>query len=127
MKGRVKQMTRGASVPTDQVDRTIEFNGPPPPEDRQRGPSSQLSEFWLDVAVRCRALIGEWAYVGRHHASQSTRINRGEIAAFRPAGHFQATTRGSNDDDPRARLWVRYVADTTPYGITDTELPEDQP
>ena len=84
----------------------MEFVEPPPVDHRRRGGESTMSDFWLDVMVRCKARPGRWLFIGRRPASQVTRINRGRIAPLRGAG-WQATARGV-DADRRADIYGRF-------------------
>ena len=65
---------------------------------------------WAAIADRLRAEPGEWEFVGRHPASQITRIRTGKLAAFRPAGAFDAVGRNSG---PRGRIdiYARFVGE----------------
>lgn len=62
---------------------------------------------WQAVAAELKDHIGQWAKVA-HKETQSaasglaTNIKAGRLAAFRPAGHFEAAMRGTD-------VWARYV------------------
>lgn len=79
----------------------IEFSVPPAQLNRKP---------WKNVAAKLRARPGEWAHIGRELSTYVTQINQGSLAAFRPAGSFEATCRNVGPDR-RADLWVRYVGE----------------
>jgi hypothetical protein len=73
-------------------------------------PSRKPDPEWTKIAERLRRMPGDWQLVGRHSASQITRIKSGKLAAFRPAGSFDAVGR---DKGARGRIdvYVRFVGD----------------
>lgn len=62
---------------------------------------------WQAVAAELKARVGQWGKVA-HKETQSaagglaTNIKAARLAAFRPVGHFEAVTRGTD-------VWARYV------------------
>jgi len=77
------------------------------------------------VAARAKAHPGQWQRVGMYQSAEvarstGTHVRAGRLAAYRPAGHFEAyQTLGREGRE----LWVRYVHDSTSLG----ELPEQLP
>jgi hypothetical protein len=65
---------------------------------------------WVAIADRLRETPGEWEFIGRHAASQITRIKSGKLAAFRPAGAFQAEGRNKGARG-RIDVYARYVGE----------------
>jgi hypothetical protein len=84
---------------------TVAKFGELPPTDRaakRNGDNNQA------IADELRARPGEWALVlhadtNAHAWQKASNIKRGIIAAFRPFGAFEATTRNGVD------VWARYV------------------
>lgn len=73
---------------------------------------SKTGPKWDDFSDRLRANPGRWAILpGSEDLSPNyaigTSINHGLIAAFRPAGAFEATAR--MQPSGRRRTYVRYV------------------
>lgn len=77
----------------------------PPPTFAGRNAASQHFEF----AEALRANPGRWAVLADDaSASVVTSVKAGRYAAFRPAGSFEATSRGIGKAN-RAKVYVRYV------------------
>ena len=56
--------------------------------------SRNRSEKWERVAEQLRERPGEWAFIGEHLSSATANfISNGVLAAFRPAGTFEAVCR----------------------------------
>lgn len=81
----------------------VEFGDPPGKQRKQYR--------WHEVAARLRANPGEWAKVAVNiDRSLATYVKNGRLAAFRPVGAYEATTRKQDGDEGRnATLYVRYV------------------
>jgi hypothetical protein len=81
----------------------VHFGELPPSDARATG-------AWRDEAAELRDRPGEWAVVAtmpsNRAAAMTANIRLGKLAAFRPAGTFEATKRGED-------VWVRYVGDGT--------------
>ncbi len=78
-----------------------------PATDRHRG----RARHYTAVAAQLRAHPGQWANLGEMHSSLALRIRRGEIVAFRPAGAFEATTRGINKGHTHATIYARFIGE----------------
>lgn len=66
------------------------------------------------IAAALRARPGEWALVAKNvGTTEAGNIKSAHRAAYRPAGSFEAVTRG-NGKPNRADIWARYVGETTP-------------
>lgn len=77
------------------------------------------------IAARAKAAPGQWQHVGVYRDPESARstathVRRAHLAAYAPAGAFQAYR---SLDDGRC-LWVRYVHGITPSGDLPEEMPE---
>ena len=78
----------------------------PPAERRGRAP-------WDEIAEALRGRPGAWALVGENiDASQATRIKKGGLSAFAPAGSFEAVTRKNEGD--KHDIYARYVGEVSP-------------
>jgi hypothetical protein len=69
---------------------------------------------WQKVANQLRQYPGRWARMpGTFSHSVPGFIQAGRMAAFRPAGTFEATMRGSSKDGERGRgrLYLRYIGE----------------
>lgn len=74
----------------------------PEPDGRGRG-------AWDDTAEALRSRPGEWALVAEDvSASTAIAIKRARLAAFAPAGSFEAVSRSASNNR-RARIYARYV------------------
>jgi hypothetical protein len=84
----------------------VEWADPPPGRRAQ-------SEEWEAIAQELRSRPGQWAIVARGRSAETaTRIKNGTLAAFRPAGTFEARTTGrKNASDQRCDIYARYVGD----------------
>ncbi|MEU7576789.1 hypothetical protein AB0B50_04205 [Streptomyces sp. NPDC041068] len=65
-----------------------------------------------ETAAALRDRPGEWAHVDTHPNSnrasnQAHRIRTGKLAAFRPAGEFEATVRNNGEDV--IYVYARYI------------------
>lgn len=89
----------------------IVFTDPPPSPRRLGGVHP-----WNEIADALKANPGKWALCLRGiHSSYSSQINHGKLAAFTPAGAFEArsvaqpqTTDGKKTHD----LYIRYLGET---------------
>lgn len=81
-----------------------------PPESKSRKPGSQSHRYDLIAAV-LRENPGRWARLGTGTSGIVTHIRRGRAPAFRPAGAFEATTRGRKGT--QATVYIRYVGEPT--------------
>lgn len=80
----------------------------PPPEVTGRRPLG----FYVDIAAKLRADPGNWYRILEKQTNPeiAQRIKKGEIAAFRPAGSFEATARsGQKGTNKTWTIWARYV------------------
>jgi hypothetical protein len=81
-------------------------------------PPAQRRITWgrhYEVASRLRAKPGEWAVVGVYNASNTAasiarQVNRGAMAAYQPAGSFEAMSRTV---DGEYRAYARFVGEKT--------------
>ncbi|MEU5683635.1 hypothetical protein DEJ48_36885 [Streptomyces venezuelae] len=78
-------------------------------------PDKRTHHATYETAAALRDRPGEWAHVDTHPNSnrasnQAHRIRTGKLAAFRPAGAFEATIR--TDDDEAIDVYARYVGAT---------------
>ena len=94
----------------------IEWEDPPP---SGRGRYVRRSR-WDGVLARLREEPGRWGRIATldrqgSAAHLANRIRKGKIPAARPAGSFEATSRGGRGDTEFA-VYARYVGDQT---ITD--------
>jgi hypothetical protein len=85
----------------------VEFGDLPPLPRHHRGGTVR----WEAEAAELRSRPGEWARLttmpnNSSATSFSSAINNGDRLAFRPAGTFEATTRGAD-------VWVRYIGEAT--------------
>lgn len=74
-------------------------------------PPVNRSSTWLEEASQLRACPGQWAVIcikphSRAAVAMASHISNGNLAAFRPAGTFEATSRTV---DGEARVYARYV------------------
>ncbi|MEV0445523.1 hypothetical protein AB0I84_08890 [Streptomyces spectabilis] len=79
-------------------------------------PDKRHSHETHETAAALRDRPGEWAHVDTHPNSnrasnQAHRIRTGKLAAFRPAGAFEATIR--NDGEDVINVYARYTGATT--------------
>ncbi|MFD5571959.1 hypothetical protein [Streptomyces cadmiisoli] len=77
------------------------------------------------VAASAKEQPGQWQLVGLYRNAETARatsihVTRGHLAAYAPAGSFQAFRSVSEEG---RRLWVRFVDGITP----PAELPEELP
>lgn len=73
-------------------------------------PGSPKSTKWHELAAVARANPGKWVK-NKELSSNSgvtSAIKRGKLAAFRPAGAFESSTRSLGSDGVLA-LYVRFV------------------
>ncbi|MEV0370529.1 hypothetical protein AB0I10_11965 [Streptomyces sp. NPDC050636] len=75
-------------------------------------PTPRRSEEAFNTADALRARRGDWAHIDTHDninraSNQSHRIRRGKLAAFRPAGAFEA--KAISTKDGTAEVWARYI------------------
>lgn len=76
---------------------------------RLRSAKDEIEEHWRIVAKAAEKADGQWIDVGIvSGSSYVTRIRRGIMAAFRPAGHFDATSTAV-PDGRGVRLYVRHL------------------
>jgi len=71
-------------------------------------PSLRTAEMRADAA-RLIAQPGEWVRIGTYPTSGTAKttayhIRKGRLVAYRPAGDFDATARGTD-------VWARYLGD----------------
>lgn len=83
----------------------------PLPDRPTTTPRSARAAQLADQAAQLAARPGEWARLGTYHhqvtaAGMARRIRTGETAAFRPAGAYEAVSRGV---DGEYGVWARYV------------------
>lgn len=65
---------------------------------------------WEEIAAELREHPGDWArVVAGANSPYGTHIARGTLAAFRPAGAFEATTR--RHPDHTFDTYARFVGD----------------
>lgn len=88
------------------VHTDIRFEEPPPRTRRRRKPTKHQT-----VAAALRSRVGDWAHVGTYPTSGSGismayTIRKGKLAAYAPAGSFDATSRKV---DGAYRVYVRYT------------------
>lgn len=85
---------------------SIEWKNPPAP--KGRGNTNQEYE---KIAAELRKHPGQWALVAHDiPTSKVGNIKHGLYAAFRPAGAFEACSRGVTPNKNRAaELYVRYI------------------
>lgn len=85
---------------------TIDWQDPPPAAQPKK------KYEWAAVAEALRENPGRWALVLTDSKPSTvtlvTRIRQGSITAFRPAGHYDATSRVV--DGGVIRVYARYVA-----------------
>lgn len=86
----------------------IEWKDPTPPATR-----SGRGTDWKLIADELRAHPGQWAVVAHDRGEAvATSIKRGAIAAFRPAGSFEARSRRQRFNEPKScDIYARYVGD----------------
>lgn len=78
----------------------------PPPDAR----FTRRHEPWEQVAQRLRDDPLRWAVVAEGaNPSLVTKIRKGQILAFQPAGHFDATSRGTRTKD--VKIYARYIGE----------------
>lgn len=85
----------------------IEWSDPP----KHRGGGRKASEQFTPIAQALKENKGRWAKIvdGSRNTSLVAQIKQGKIAAFEPAGAFEATGRRSDDGD--LAVWARYVGE----------------
>ena len=94
----------------------IVWEDPPDKADRYRGPNPK----YADQAAELRAHPGRWGRLAtgniRAVRQTVTNIAMGRLAAFRPAGHFEATSSGTT-------IHVRYVGEpASPMAALETDV-----
>lgn len=78
------------------------------------------------IAIRAKAQPGQWQRVGVYTSTEVARatvihVHSGSLAAYAPAGHFQAyQTLGLEGRG----VWVRYIHGVTPTNDLPERLPE---
>lgn len=85
----------------------IVFENPP----ARTGGQKPRSRALVTTAAALRRAAGEWARIGLYRnaatsGSVANQIKRGKLAAFRPAGAFEAVSRTV---DGQHRVYARYV------------------
>ncbi|MFF0741559.1 hypothetical protein ACFYVL_14280 [Streptomyces sp. NPDC004111] len=75
-------------------------------------PAPHRSQESYDTAQALRERPGAWAHIDTHDtlnraSNQSHRIRAGKIAAFRPAGTFEAKAHSTREGT--AEVWARYT------------------
>jgi hypothetical protein len=75
-------------------------------------PDQRRSQEAYHTAQALRERPGEWAHIDSHPnlnraTNQGHRIRTGKIAAFRPAGTFEAQPRSTGDGT--ADVYARYI------------------
>lgn len=110
-----KNKSRAAE--TKDVIQTLLSQAPAPgtfvselPPDGRYERNRARSEAWQKVADDARSRPGEWLSVGRKRSAYVSQVKSGRLQAFRPAGSFEATSRGV-DLDGVADLYVRFVGE----------------
>lgn len=85
----------------------IKWETPPEPR-RGRQPDTRSDD--QKFADQLRKHPGDWA-VFREDANSSIafQVKTGKVAAFRPAGAFEAVCRGITPGGSRGRIYVRFV------------------
>ncbi|GAA0550089.1 hypothetical protein GCM10010172_35210 [Paractinoplanes ferrugineus] len=97
---------------THTLPRILRWEEPPPSTHTRNMDGAPPSPAWQEVADQLRQRCGEWALVVENAGatpSLATRIRNGEMAAFRPAGDFEAASR-QRAGEP-AKVYVRYLGD----------------
>lgn len=89
----------------------IRWEDPPQAGNSGRKNGPRRTEFWRAVAEQLREHPGRWALVcdgerWNYAGGVAGQIINGRITAFRPAGHFEATTRSTIGD---FQVYARYV------------------
>ncbi|GCD35615.1 hypothetical protein OEIGOIKO_03361 [Streptomyces chrestomyceticus JCM 4735] len=85
----------------------VRFDTPPIPH---------RSQETHETAQALRGRPGDWAHIDTHDtmnraSNQAHRVRTGKLAAFRPAGAFEAKAHGTEDGG--AEVWARYVGPRT--------------
>ncbi|MCX5205083.1 hypothetical protein OG897_26960 [Streptomyces sp. NBC_00237] len=75
-------------------------------------PAPHRSQEAFNAAEALRERPGAWAHIDTHEtinraANQSHRIRTGKLAAFRPAGTFEAKAHSTREGT--AEVWARYT------------------
>jgi len=79
---------------------------------------------WATISDNLKANPGEWAVVAHDvNPSVVTHIRKGRLKAFSPAGDFEASGQGRNDDGYTKDLYVRFVGEVQPE--VEAEVEED--
>lgn len=82
-----------------------------PPQTTGRG--SVRSTVHREIAAQLRTRPGEWARIRDDGTSQAASyINKGTVAAYQPAGDYEAVSR-RNTDGKTFTVWARYVGTST--------------
>lgn len=83
----------------------IKFEEPP----QVTRPGRMPDRKYVLIAEALKYHPGEWALIlEKGHQTTAARIRSGRISAFRPAGHFEATARNT-DEQGRCRVYARYI------------------
>jgi hypothetical protein len=103
--------TNASAAKTDTAT-GLRFEAPPAAERSNGNAAAQYTE----EAAQLKARPGEWAvlkeFTGEGSGARSgawrlaSRVKKGEIKAFAPAGSFEAVTRSNG----HSKVYVRYVA-----------------
>lgn len=85
--------------------RRATFQAPPATAGGTRRPAYDYAA----VAATLRARPGEWMKLEDLPAPVAVRIRTGKVAAFRPAGAWEATTRTNGYARGRVDIYVRFT------------------
>ena len=73
-------------------------------------PDGRRSAHWTAKAEEVEAAQGEWVLVAENVSSGVPyRITHGNLAAFRPTGRFEVTTRKRDPNRNVVDVWVRLI------------------
>jgi hypothetical protein len=98
-------MTNDIENVVEEKAQLVEWAEPPTPVRYKRS-----NVDWASIADALRANPGEWAVVARNvNPSSVTHMRQGRLKAFEPAGSFEASGQGRNENGQTAEVYARFV------------------
>lgn len=94
---------------------SYEWKEPPPVLHGRRGIRDDVTRFgrpseeYQEIAHLLRQNPGRWLRIGPRHMGFPGAVHRGRIAAFVPAGEFEATSCLAEGEGAQPMIYIRYV------------------
>ena len=98
----------------------MELVNQPPAAQRHTLPRA----YWDSIAATAKTNPDQWVLVKDQNPGVASQIKNGRRAAFRPAGHYTATTRTHNNVTD---IYVKYLGPVVTTETTNLELRKELP